>query len=671
MRIALMVLFVLANVLVHSQSRQITGRVVDEVTQKGIAGATITVVDGDQKTVTNQLGYFSLNVDPVNHRIIISSIGFRTGRIDIPKDNAFKASLKRNYLTLVGLDLGTFPLEDLEPLDSTGTQKGELIKADAEYPGGWKYFYNEFASALQNKSYRNIIPDTARRILFTVSGNGSVVDIKIPDGADSLRSIIEQAFTSLKKWQPARQNQFAIPQHFELPFQWTKEARLEDIVHASPVGGSNKFYEFVGKNIRYPAKARNRNITGRVYVGFFIEADGSLGGVRAVKGIGFGCDEEAVRVVSMSQWNPGTHKGRPMRQYFTLPVAFAIEGAIAPDDKVFPKGYHEWMTTNIRYPIDAKRMRIEGDVVVSFKVSKAAGKIDSIRLLEDTGNFGREVMRVLRTVPRDFLSSLVAKDGIIYQPVQFRIQNETIAPEGSSRLIGDVLDAIVITSVPDNPVIINHDFDDRFGLVSSRQFDSFGDILAAINGEGFESFEEAFAAARKVSGPGIFRLHLARKNLKVVPPEIKNLKSLTMLDIEGNNIQSLPPEIGTLKKLFGLHAPENELKELPIEFGYLKSLRILVLANNRVEDFPKPILILTGLTTLDLSGNLITSLPSAIGGLRKLDNLHLHNNNITTIPEEFYQLTQLKVLTIGGNSLSDTEKRKLLQRLKNTDVKFD
>ncbi len=97
---------------------------------------------------------------------------------------------------------------------------------------------------------------------------------------------------------------------------------------ASPKGGMAAFYTFVKENIKYPAQARRMGIQGRVFVEFVIAKDGSLTDVRSVKGIGAGCDEEAIRIVqSAPAWNPGKQRGRPVRQRYTLPIIFMMANA--------------------------------------------------------------------------------------------------------------------------------------------------------------------------------------------------------------------------------------------------------------------------------------------------------------------------------------------------------
>ena len=84
--------------------------------------------------------------------------------------------------------------------------------------------------------------------------------------------------------------------------------------------------EYLAKNIHYPKYARKKNIEGRVVVKFVVDEDGSISNVEVKKGIGGGCDEEAIRVVSeMPPWNPGAQNGKLVRVYFTLPIHFKLD----------------------------------------------------------------------------------------------------------------------------------------------------------------------------------------------------------------------------------------------------------------------------------------------------------------------------------------------------------
>jgi periplasmic protein TonB len=84
--------------------------------------------------------------------------------------------------------------------------------------------------------------------------------------------------------------------------------------------------KFLGKNLRYPPIARENNIQGRVIVNFVVEKDGSLTDIKVVRGIGGGCDEEAIRVIKSSpKWNPGVQNGRNVRVNYTIPIFFQLQ----------------------------------------------------------------------------------------------------------------------------------------------------------------------------------------------------------------------------------------------------------------------------------------------------------------------------------------------------------
>ncbi|MBK6978113.1 MAG: TonB family protein [Cytophagaceae bacterium] len=91
-------------------------------------------------------------------------------------------------------------------------------------------------------------------------------------------------------------------------------------------GGQSAMYKFLGENIKYPAAAQRANVSGRVFVKFVVEKDGSIGAVEVLKGIGFGCDEEAIRVIkSMPKWNPGRQNGKNVRVFYNMPVVYKLD----------------------------------------------------------------------------------------------------------------------------------------------------------------------------------------------------------------------------------------------------------------------------------------------------------------------------------------------------------
>ncbi|CCG98795.1 TonB family protein [Fibrella aestuarina BUZ 2] len=107
-----------------------------------------------------------------------------------------------------------------------------------------------------------------------------------------------------------------------------KEEEIFTVVEQNPefVGGQAAMYAWLGKNIKYPAAAQRANISGKVFVSFTVNTDGSITDAQVLKGLGFGTDEEAIRVVkSMPKWKPGKQSGRAVRVKYNLPISFQLE----------------------------------------------------------------------------------------------------------------------------------------------------------------------------------------------------------------------------------------------------------------------------------------------------------------------------------------------------------
>lgn len=91
-----------------------------------------------------------------------------------------------------------------------------------------------------------------------------------------------------------------------------------------PEGGYDAFYKLLKEEMRYPGKARALEIEGRVFVRFTVDKDGTLRDFSVVKGIGAGCDEEALRVLRLTQWRAGRKNGRPVAVRMIQPIFFKL-----------------------------------------------------------------------------------------------------------------------------------------------------------------------------------------------------------------------------------------------------------------------------------------------------------------------------------------------------------
>ena len=214
-------------------------------------------------------------------------------------------------------------------------------------------------------------------------------------------------------------------------------------------GGENALMEYVSKNVVYPEEAKEKEIQGRVFISFVVEKDGSIGEVKVLRGIGGGCDEESVRVISdMPKWKPGKQKGEAVRVSYQIPIMFklgqtndeyktTVKTVIAGDDEhswkastatipdnpakasmkpdkdgvyqivdempQYPGGeaaMMDYVAQNVVYPKEAQEKGISGRVFVGFIVEKD-GSVSEVKVLRGIGGgCDEEAVRVIKAMPK-------------------------------------------------------------------------------------------------------------------------------------------------------------------------------------------------------------------------------------------------------------------------------
>ncbi|MEO6521633.1 MAG: energy transducer TonB [Mucilaginibacter sp.] len=179
---------------------------------------------------------------------------------------------------------------------------------------------------------------------FIIEKDGSLNDINIlRDPGSGLGDEAVRVLKLSPKWTPGVQNgkyvrvKYVVPVSFNLggpliqsrmvtKYDTTK-GKVYSAVEINPVfpGGEAGFSKFLLENIQYPAEAKRNNVTGRVFLQFVVEADGSLSYINIIRDPGSGLGDEAVRVMKLSpRWKPGSQNGKPVRVQFTVPVNFSL-----------------------------------------------------------------------------------------------------------------------------------------------------------------------------------------------------------------------------------------------------------------------------------------------------------------------------------------------------------
>lgn len=170
---------------------------------------------------------------------------------------------------------------------------------------------------------------------FVIEKDGSVSSVEVKRGigeecdAEAVRVVKE-----MPNWEPGKQSGIVVRTPMVLPISFTiveqpKAPTVDSLKKVEKMpefpGGEQALMDFIGTNIKYPQNAIDRRIEGRVFVQFIVEPDGSVTNIKVARGIGGGCDEEAVRVVKMMpKWIPGEAFGEKVRVSYYLPINYKL-----------------------------------------------------------------------------------------------------------------------------------------------------------------------------------------------------------------------------------------------------------------------------------------------------------------------------------------------------------
>lgn len=210
-------------------------------------------------------------------------------------------------------------------------------------------------------------------------------------------------------------------------------------------GGVKGLYEYLGKNIKYPAEAHAAGTQGRVIVSFIVRKDGSISDIKIVRSVDSYLDKEAERVIAaMPKWKPGMQRGQAVNVKFTVPVMFRLSGpeqpkaeeiketelselivvGYAPKEEAlsgsveknpkqplkvaevmpkFPGGVDalfRYLARSIKYPVIAQEKKEQGKVTLQMVIGKD-GKVSDIKIIDSVSpSLAAEAIRVVSTMPK-------------------------------------------------------------------------------------------------------------------------------------------------------------------------------------------------------------------------------------------------------------------------------
>lgn len=112
--------------------------------------------------------------------------------------------------------------------------------------------------------------------------------------------------------------------------QTNQQPNEKDIVFTQveqmPAFKKGSFEEFAARNLEYPKDALERKISGKVYISFVVDENGKVLDAKVLKGVGYGCDEEALDLIhdSSGKWNAGVQGGQKVKVRMVQPIAFSL-----------------------------------------------------------------------------------------------------------------------------------------------------------------------------------------------------------------------------------------------------------------------------------------------------------------------------------------------------------
>ena len=186
----------------------------------------------------------------------------------------------------------------------------------------WKVYevsYSQLGQLKVDLEEEEMIPITRQELKPPPPPPPAPTQIEIVEDEEEIEEEIEIEETEIDE-----DTEFEI---VEVEEEVEEEPQIFTIVEEMPSfpGGEAELFKYLGKSIQYPAMAKDAGISGIVYVSFVVMEDGKINNAKVLRGIGGGCDEEALRVVkSMPSWKGGKQRGKPVRVQYNLPIRFTL-----------------------------------------------------------------------------------------------------------------------------------------------------------------------------------------------------------------------------------------------------------------------------------------------------------------------------------------------------------
>lgn len=281
-------------------------------------------------------------------------------------------------------------------------------------------------------------------LLIVIDKDGSVTDIKV---AKSVHPLLDaeavRVASSMPRWQPATKDgqpvriRYTLPITFSLNTPATEKDQASGDRDATYPGGLEAIRKYLDKNFVRPLECSD--IEGDMEVAFIVDEEGKVSMVEVTKSLHPKLDKALTQVfMNMPKWQPAMRDGKPRQMRFTMPLHYfqhigLVDGEEVYDEKgqlvtmpQFPGGKEklkEFLSKNVKYPVECEASGITGRVVVGFVVEKD-GKVTQVKLDRSSDPaFNMEAYKVMKKMPR-WIPGKVGDEPITVKyklPITFRL----------------------------------------------------------------------------------------------------------------------------------------------------------------------------------------------------------------------------------------------------------
>lgn len=293
-----------------------TGKVVDNFTKEPVKYAFIEL--NDTIVSTNDNGIFQCYANK-GDAMSITHNSYEIELKTISENEDLIIYLDPYYYDLGSLRLN-YPIESNIKQNNSIINYLENLGFIAHFKDGFNRYYEELHKSLNADT---IIENSFSLVVkFTVSEEGNVNLNSLSNNSIKGIDKIKQALES-QRWTSGEQKNNPSLQYFKFLISDSEETFRIIETPAEPNGGFQGFYQYISKKLKYPKDAKSKGIEGKVYVEFVVDETGSLTEIKVKEGIGYGCDEEAVRLIENSpKWSPPMQDDKPVKQRIVLPIYF-------------------------------------------------------------------------------------------------------------------------------------------------------------------------------------------------------------------------------------------------------------------------------------------------------------------------------------------------------------